>query len=378
MEKTNEVLDETNTSQKDFKEVEILNKEDLDSIQETALIEIDNSTELSTLSKTININDVDTILTFGKTTADKIGGFSDKILNEMQMSKLEDSGKLMGNLNVIMKEFDANDFDNEPKNFISKIFYNAKESIEKLFAKYNTMGSKIGNIYTELKVYENEINTTNDNLDALFQNSMDYFKDLQIHISAGNIAINNLKNNEIVELEKKAQETGDEMDAIKLNNAREALNMISQRIYDLELAKAVALQTLPQIKLIQKGNYDLVRKINSAFIVTLPIFKQGIIQAIALKRQKIQSEAMAELDKKTNELILKNAINTAEQSKLTAELSSGSAIKLETLQESWAVIMKGIEETKLIQNSAAQKREEGTKMLHQIQTQYQNEVKKIK
>lgn len=88
------------------------------------------------------------------------------------------------------------------------------------------------------------------------------------------------------------------------------------------------MQSIPMIKTMEFSNYNLVRKINSAFIVTLPVFKQALAQAILLKRQKIQAESIAELDKKTNEMLLKNAQNTVDVSKMTAKMASGSSIQI--------------------------------------------------
>ena len=120
----------------------------------------------------------------------------------------------------------------------------------------------------------------------------------------------------------------------------------------------------------QFSNMNLVRKINSAFIVTLPVFKQAIAQAIMLKRQRIQAEAMSALDAKTNEMLIRNAQNTAEQSKITARLASGSSIKTETLEKTWQTIVSGIEETKQIQENARKQRIEDQKKLEAIKDDF--------
>ena len=118
------------------------------------------------------------------------------------------------------------------------------------------------------------------------------------------------------------------------------------------------------------SNYNLVRKINSAFIVTLPVFKQALAQAILLKRQKIQAESIAELDKKTNEMLLKNAQNNVEISKATARLASGSSIQIETLENTWKTITSGIEETRNIQETARKKRIEDQARLEAIKADF--------
>ena len=115
---------------------------------------------------------------------------------------------------------------------------------------------------------------------------------------------------------------------------------------------------------------NLVRKINSAFIITLPVFKQALAQALMLKRQKIQADAMSALDEKTNEMLIKNARNTVEQSKATARMASGSSIKIETLETTWKTIVNGIDETKQIQENARKQRVEDQKRLETIKQEF--------
>ena len=132
----------------------------------------------------------------------------------------------------------------------------------------------------------------------------------------------------------------------------------------------MAMQTIPMLKTMEFSNINLIRKINSAFIITLPIFKQSLAQAIMLKRQRLQAEALSELDKKTNEMILKNATNTVEQAKLTAQMASGSSIKVDTLEKSWKTIVNGIEETKRIQDEARRQRAEDKVKLENIKNEF--------
>ena len=146
--------------------------------------------------------------------------------------------------------------------------------------------------------------------------------------------------------------------------------MLEQRTQDLRVAENVAMQTIPMLKTMEFSNINLIRKINSAFIITLPIFKQSLAQAIMLKRQRLQAEALSELDKKTNEMILKNATNTVEQAKLTAQMASGSSIKVDTLEKSWKTIVNGIEETKRIQDDARRQRAEDKVKLENIKNEF--------
>ena len=157
------------------------------------------------------------------------------------------------------------------------------------------------------------------------------------------------------------------MDLASLNNS---LMMLEQRTQDLRTAENIAIQSIPMIKTMEFSNMNLVRKINSAFIVTLPVFKQALAQAVMLKRQKIQAEAMSELDKKTNEMLIKNARNTVEQSKMTARLASGSSVKIETLETTWRTIVNGIDETRAIQENARKQRVDDAARLENIKQEF--------
>lgn len=166
------------------------------------------------------------------------------------------------------------------------------------------------------------------------------------------------------------ESTGDNSIQFEIQRLQQALMMLEQRTQDLRTAENVAMQSIPMIKTMEFSNMNLVRKINSAFIITLPVFKQALAQAIMLKRQRIQAEAMSALDEKTNEMLIKNARNTVEQSKMTARMASGSSIKIETLETTWRTIVNGIEETKQIQQNARQKRVEDQARLEQIKTEF--------
>jgi len=135
------------------------------------------------------------------------------------------------------------------------------------------------------------------------------------------------------------------------------------------------LQSIPMIKTMEFSNANLTRKINSAFIVTLPVFKQALAQAMMLKRQKIQADSMSALDKRTNELLIKNAQNTVEQSKQITRMTNTSSVQIETLEKTWNTIVSGIDETKRIQEEAKRKREEDSKRLDVIKQQYAEKMK---
>jgi uncharacterized protein YaaN involved in tellurite resistance len=333
---------------------------------------VKNSPEIQQIIRQIDLNNAQSLLTFGSHSAEEVSRFADTILRSMEKTKADDAGKLIMQLDKIMEKFDIKDFEKQGKpGLLDRIFHRAKNSIESLFRKYHSMGEEVDKIFITLKEYEAEINKTNRELEEMFEKNLFYYEELQKYIIAGEMAIEELTTKLIPEWEQHAMKTGDKLDQMTVQNLYQAKEMLEQRVYDLRLAENIALQSMPMIKSIQYGNYNLVRKINSAFIITLPIFKQCLAQAIMLKRQAIQAKAVKALDERTNELILRNAQNTALQTKLTAQLASGSFVSIETLEKTWQTIMQGIEETKQIQLESQRQREENTRRLEEFKKAFE-------
>lgn len=330
--------------------------------------ELVNSEEVDRIVSTIEINNLETIVSFGAEVAEEISKASDVVLNSMNMSQLDDTSEIFKILKKIMDQFDIDEIKNDPGLF-GKLFGNLKKQIDKILAKYHTMGEEVDKIYVQLKEYESEIEQSNRKLSEMFEANVNFYHELVKYILAGEQACKEIEEY-IAKRQQDMETTGDQSIQFELTSLNQALMMMEQRTQDLRTAENVAMQSIPMIKTMEFSNYNLVRKINSAFIITLPVFKQALAQAILLKRQKIQAESMAELDKKTNELLVKNAQNSVEVSKAAARLTSGSSIQIETLENTWRTITSGIEETKRIQEDARKKRIEDQARLEAIKADF--------
>lgn len=332
--------------------------------------ELAKSPEVDALLSTIEINNMDTIVSFGAEAADEISKASDVVLNSVNMSQLDDSNELLNTLAKVMSKFDIEEIKEKPGLF-GAFFNNLRKQLDKIMAKYNTMGNEVDKIYVQLKQYESEIKQANHRLDQMFEANVNYYHDLVKYILAGELGCEQIRSY-IKEREEALASTGDNSIQFELTNLNNALMILEQRTQDLRISENVAMQSIPMIKTMEFSNLNLVRKINSAFIITLPVFKQALAQAVMLKRQRLQAESMAALDAKTNEMLIKNAKNTVAQSKITAQLASGSSIKVETLETTWRTIMNGIEETKAIQENARKQREEDKKRLAVLKDEFEN------
>ncbi len=349
-------------------EIEVVQEYDIVADREQMSTALTNSPEVDALASQIDVYSLETIVSFGAEAAEEISKCSDVVLNSMSMSQLDDSSEMLNTLAKIMQKFDIDEIRENPGLF-GKLFGNLKKQLEKILAKYHTMGEEVDKIYVQLKGYEQEIKQSNRKLDDMFNANVNYYHDLVKYILAGEQGCREIE----AYIQQRTQDmetSGDNSIQFEIQTLNQALAMLEQRTQDLRTAENVAMQSIPMIKTMEFSNMNLVRKINSAFIVTLPVFKQALAQAIMLKRQKIQAEAMSALDEKTNEMLVKNARNTVEQSKMTARLASGSSIKIETLETTWRTIMNGIEETRQIQENAKKKRVEDQARLETIKSDF--------
>ena len=324
-----------------------------------------NMEEVQKLTGEVEIQNPNSIVMFGQKASENISKVSDELLSSMKAVKSEEVSEMLVNLTKIMDKFDVKELEGtEKQSMLSKLMKGVGNSVAKLFQKYDTMGYEVEKVYLLLKKYENDIRESNANLKKLYDANLHYYQLLEKYIVAGELALEEIDlyisqisiNNDINQEEK-------QMLTQKLEISKE---MLSQRVYDLQIAENVAIQAAPMIQSIQMSNFNLMRKINSSFIVTLPIFKQCLAQAVILKRQEIQAKSIKQLDDKTNELIMRNSQNTARQSVEIAKMASGSSVAISTLEKSFETIMKGIEDTKAIQESNRIQRIENSAKLERI------------
>ncbi|MFJ3388113.1 MULTISPECIES: toxic anion resistance protein [Lysinibacillus] len=326
--------------------------------------------EVHALAQKIDVKDQIAMLELGKETANGISTFSDKMLATMKTSKLEESSVLLNNLNRIMDKFDPQDFAEDKKGgFLTKLFSKGKEQLEKFLSKYDSMNKEVDVIFREVQKYEGEMKRNTIDLENLYDQNLNYFQTLSKFIAAIEVKTDEVRSS-LPALEQKSQ-TGDQLAAMEYETMVRAVDLLEQRRYDLEMAQQVSFQSAPQIRLMQQGNNHLIAKINSAFVTTIPIFKQGLIHAVTLKRQKLISDSMSELDRRTNEMLVRNAENISKNSVNIARAAGSPSIKIETIETTWQTIMSGIQETKQIQAETARNREEGRKRIERLQLEYE-------
>lgn len=328
-----------------------------------------NLPEVQKLTDLIDINNTNSIVVFGAQPGQELSKISDQLLHSMKSTSTNEASEMLAQLTKIMDRFDIQEVKDPEKAVkgMSRLFGRAKDALQKLFDKYDNMGKEVDKIYVILNDYKMDIMRSNEVLDTLANANQTYYEELERYIVAGELGLE-----EIDQFSAQMMARTDISDEEKAQNDQKIQilrNMLSQRIYDLRVSENVAMQTAPMIQTMKFNNFNLMMSIQNAFITTLPIFKNCLISAIQLKQQAIQSRSISALNDKTNELLLRNAQQNARQSVLIAQQANSSGVKIETLQQSFDTIKKGIEDTKAITLKMAGDRAQNTQVLESMKSE---------
>lgn len=331
--------------------------------------------EVQALTNEINVQDVNTIVSFGQKSAEEITKISDKILSIAKVPTNKDAAQMITQLAKIMDKFDIRELEKiqtepEKQGFLQKLKQKIKDEYEALISKYDDMSKEVDKISQLLRTYENQTKQDNVILTEMCQANYNYFEQLERYVVAAELGLNEIASyreqvanrTDISEDQKNAQ----------LQQLDMMTQMLDQRKYDLLQAEIVARMTVPMLQNMQLTNVNLLREINTAFVVGMPIFKQNLAQAIMLKRQAITANSMEQFKGAINKQLEQNATYASVQGKLVAENVTKGTFDMETLRKVYTTIKTGTENTKRIMSEQESKNKENTKDLEQLKADIQS------
>ena len=331
--------------------------------------------EVQALTNEISVQDVNTIVSFGQKSAEEITKISDKILSIAKVPTSKDAAQMITQLAKIMDKFDIRELEKiqsepEKQGLLQKLKQKIKDEFEALVSKYDDMSKEVDKISQLLRTYENQTKQDNVTLTEMCQANYNYFEQLERYVVAAELGLGEIANyrqqvanrTDISEDQKNAQ----------LQQLDMMSQMLDQRKYDLLQAEVVARMTVPMLQNMQLTNVNLLREINTAFVVGLPIFKQNLAQAIMLKRQAITANSMEQFKGAINKQLEQNATYASVQGKLVAENVTKGTFDMETLRKVYSTIKTGTENTKRIMSEQESKNKENTKDLEQLKADIQS------
>ena len=332
---------------------------------------------IDTFLEKVDVKNTTQILQFGASAQNNISKFSDTVLQDVRTRSTGEVGNLLSNLVVEIKEFDS-DIPTEEKKGILGIFNSAKKQMEKLLAKYNKVENNISTIENQLENHKLQMMKDIAIFDTMYEQNLQYFKELSLYIIAGEKKLEELRNVTLPELQKVAEETKEQADAQAVNDMIATINRFEKRIYDLKTTRIISIQMAPQIRLIQNNDSELVEKIQSSLINTIPLWKNQIVIALGITNAKNALGAQKQVNEMTNEMLKKNSELLKQGTIDIAEQSEKAVVDVETLQKTNKDIIDTLDKVLEIHENGKAKRQEAEQQLEQIEGELKDKLLEIK
>ena len=358
-------MNETKTANtlKEVPEVEKQNENENFELVETDTQQVD------TFKNQIIALDNQSVMDYGREQQQQLSQYSDRMLQEVQKEDVKDISKT---LDKLMKQLDESDPDKllpENQNFFTKVFNRTKKEIEKQFRHLTSVSAKIDTVSKELNDNQKVLMRDIQSLDALYEHNQAYFKDVSALVEAGELRLKELRENELQQLKDKASQTGAQEDIQAVSDMEDFIERLDKRVYDLQLSRDVALQSAPQIRMIQNINQSLAEKIRTSVLTSIPIWKNQMSIALALTNQRQVSRSQQLVNDTTNDMIKKNSKMLKENAIRTAKENERAVIDVESLEESQANIKEAIQKTLEIKEQGQAKRQEAKTKLKDLEKQ---------
>ena len=309
------------------------------------------------LASQIDVNDAQAVIIYGANAQSKLSEFSQSMLSHVQANDIGPIGDSLNELMYRLQEANPDELRASEGNFFQRMFGKVKQSIYEITAKYQKIGAQIYKVAVKLEHEKDGLIKDNQMLEQMYQKNKDYFDALNIYIAAGELKIDELQNQIIPQAVAKAQESGDQMDVQIVNDYTQFLDRLEKRTHDLRLTRQVTIQQAPQIRLIQNTNQVLAEKIQSSIHTAIPLWKNQVVIALTLLRQKDAVTAQRQVSETTNDLLKKNAELLKVSAIETAKENERGIIDIETLQKTQDDLIETIQETLRIQKEGKEKRQ---------------------
>ena len=332
---------------------------------------------IDTFLAKVDVKNTAQILQFGASAQNNISKFSDSVLDDVKTRSTGEVGDLLSNLVVEIKEFDS-DLPTEEKKGILGIFNSVKKQVEKLIAKYNKVENNIEKIESQLEKHKLQMMKDIAIFDTMYDKNLQYFKELSLYIIAGEKKLEELKTVTLPELQRVAEESKEQTDAQVVNDMVATINRFEKRIYDLKTTRIISIQMAPQIRLIQNNDSELVEKIQSSLINTIPLWKNQVVIALGITNAKNALGAQKQVSEMTNEMLKKNSELLKQGTVEIAEESEKAIVNVETLQKTNQDIIETLDKVLEIHEAGKVKRQEAEQELEKIEGELKDKLLEIK
>ena len=315
-------------------------------------------------SKQIDLKNATMVLQYGAGTQQKMAAFSEKALESVQSKDLGEVGDMLAGIVMELKSFDAVE---EEKGGFMKFFRKGTNKIDALKARYNKVETNIEEISKVLEQHQIRLLKDISGLDQLYESNKTYYKEITMYILAGKKSLEKFRATEVAKAADKAQKSGLPEDAQQANDLNEICNRFEKKLHDLELTRMIAIQTAPQIRLIQNNDSMMAEKIQSTLVNTIPLWKNQMVIALGIAHSTEAAKAHRAVTDMTNDLLKKNAATLKQATIDTARESERGIVDIQTLKETNEMLITTLDEVMSIQEKGRAKRHEAEGELARIE-----------
>ncbi len=312
----------------------------------------------------IDITDTAGVLSYGVGSQRKVSEFSERALAGVRNNDLGEIGNDISSLIVTLKDFDP---DKQEKSGPLAIFHKAKNNLEALRTRYTAVEKNVREISDTLEGHQRTLLKDIATLDQLYALNEAYFKELTMYVVAGKEKLEQVRSGELAQLQAKAAQTGLAEDAQAARDLAQKCDRFEKRIYDLELTRQVALQTAPQIRMVQNSDAVMAEKIQSTVVNTIPLWKNQMVIALGIEHATQAARAQREVADMTNELLKKNADKLKVATVDAAREAERGVVDIETLKHTNEQLISTLDEVKRVQAEGREKRRQAEGELTQIE-----------
>ena len=321
----------------------------------------------------IDIENTNQILQYGAGTQKKMADFSDTALENVKTQDLGEIGELISNVVGELKDFDVQE---EGKFF--GFFRKQTSKIENLKNKYDKAQANVEKITDSLQQHQVRLMKDSAMLDKMYEQNLNYFKELTMYILAGKKKLEETRNGKLAEMKNKAALSGLPEDAQAARDLDEKCSRFEKKLHDLELTRTIAMQTAPQIRLIQNNDTVMVEKIQTTIVNTIPLWKSQMVLALGIAHSAEAVQAQRQVTDITNELLRKNAETLHMATVETAKESERGIVDIETLRKTNADLIQTLDDVMRIQMEGRQKRQAAEMEMHRMEEELRRKLLEIR
>ena len=322
----------------------------------------------------IDVYDSTQILQYGAAAQNKISSFSDSILEDVKTKGAGETGELLADLVGQIKSFDSSI---GPKKGLAKLFYSVKREFDTILAKYSKIEKNVDTIEKGLDKSKIQLLKDISVFDEMYKKNLEFFKEISLYIIAGERKLEELRNEVLPELKKKAEETKEQVDVQKVQDMEAQINRFEKKIYDLKTTRIISIQMAPQIRMLQNNDAELVEKIQSSITNTIPLWKNQMVLALGITNAKRTLEQQKAVSNLTNDMLVKNSETLKQGSIDIAKESERAIVDVETLKKTNKDLIETLDTVLKIHEDGRIKRAQAEEELQNIEKELKEKILEI-